>query len=862
MKKPPKIAQWALLRINRKKNRDTILGDFEEFYNEIYQESGPLKAVLWYWYQLLKSIPRFITTTIYWRTVMFKNYLKVTLRNMLRHKGYSVINISGLAMGLTCCIFILLYIQFELSYDTYHPDADRIYRIALEQQQKTGTRSYATVSQMIAPALRTNFSKIELAGRILGVGIKPVKYVDRMFYEEKIAHVDPDIFNIFSVPFIRGNPATALKRPGTAVLTQQMAEKYFGNEDPVGKFIEVDTASYEITGIIQNPPENTHLKFSMVMSYKSIEHVRMLQAWDPGIHPAYTYIKFKERVNVEAFEEQITQYTNNQMKEKLEQRGYIHTYFLQSLTGIHLHSHLSYETEPPGNLLYIYVFSAIGIFILLIACMNFMNLSTARSANRSGEVGMRKVVGAQRKQLVWQFLGEALVLSFISLLLALVIVCSFLQFFNNIIDIQFTGSNLLNPRTILLLFGLMFFIGIIAGSYPAFILSAFKPISVLQGTLRAGSSGALLRKCLVVVQFAISITLITGTIIVYNQLNYMKNTDLGFDKEQKLIVDLPRFSMIRDNYEFVKGEFLQHPSVTGAAASSSIPGRRMFYWRIFPTGEEGNSQGMNFINADYDFIPEYGLELVAGRSFQRDMRTDAAGNGRILNEAAAHAFGWTPAEALTKFIGPERGPIIGVIKDFHFKGLQSTIEPLVLSIWSDHFKCITLNVNTENLRETLSFIEKKYKELFPGYIFEYFFLDTDFNRQYNFEEQLGRIFGIFTFLGLLIACLGLFGLSSFIAEQRTKEIGIRRVLGASVSGIIGLLTKEFVKWVGVGIIIAWPAAYYVMYRWLEGFAYRIKPGISSFLISGSIALLIAVLTVIYQAYKAAAANPVNALKYE
>ena len=576
------------------------------------------------------------------------------------------------------------------------------------------------------------------------------------------------------------------------------------------------------------------------------------------------YIKLAEGVDADLFQEKIRYLPHQYIGKELEEQGVEFSLIMQPIRDIHLYSHLNWEAEASGNPLYVRIFIGVGLLILLITCMNFINLTTARSANRAGEVGMRKVVGAQRRQLIGQFLGESVLLAAIAMVFSCFFVMLLLPAFNNLLGAKFSWAHMLNPAIVLSLCGIMLFLGVIGGSYPAFFLSAFKPSAVLRGSLRAGTKGVLMRKILVVGQFAISITLIIGTILFEQQLNYMKNTDLGFDKEQKLVIEFDRSIITPSTYESVKTEMLKHPSITGATFSSSVPGRWMYLWQMWPYGErDTNSQLINCFQVDYDFLHEYDIELVAGRYFQKEMGTDQPGVGNILNEAAVRTFGWNSVEeVLGKDITDENSPVIGVVKDFHFRGLQNKVEPLLMFVMVEDFRYISLTVNTENLSETLAFIDQKYQELYPNTIYEYFFLDKDFDMQYWAEEQIGKIFSIFTFFGIFIACLGLLGLASFVAEQRTKEIGIRKVLGASVSGIVVMLSREFVKWVLLANIIAWPLAWLGMNYWLRDFAYRIDITITPFIVSGLLALIIAFVTVSVQTFKAGRANPVQSLNYE
>ncbi|MEE9441904.1 MAG: ABC transporter permease [candidate division Zixibacteria bacterium] len=800
---------------------------------------------------------------------MFKNYLKVAFRNLLRHKGFSFINIMGLALGFACCVFIFLYINHETSYDSYHPDNDRIFRVAKHIKRDANEQSFAWVNMLVAPTLKETYPEVLHAGR--GHRQRPTKvsFEDKFFMEENIQHIEPDLLNILKIDFIDGNPKQALERPNTAIITDCFAARYFGDENPVGKSLLVDTLSYEITGLIKNAPSNTHFKYEFLGSWETIqsggffrmgnELIRM--AWDmPG--NAITYIKLAPGTDVADFENKICGLIHQYNDAGLKERGQTVALFLQPITDIHLHSNMTWEKDPPGNLLYVYIFSAVGILILFIAATNFVNLSTARSTNRSTEVGMRKIIGANRAQLVGQFLGESLLVTILGLIIGLVFAEIALQKFNEISGMSFTGASFFHKDTILFIIGIVGFIGIAAGCYPAFVLSSLKPLSIVKGKLKSGLGGVWMRRISVVFQFAIAVFLIAGTLFVFDQVNFMKNQHLGFDKEQKLIIEMPTDVVTRDSYSGVKSEFLNHPSIEGATFSSSVPGRWRYLWNTYPAGkQETNSHSINHMQVDYDFLSEYDIQLLTGRAFSKE-HGDAFG-AWIINEAAAKTFGWGTAEnALDKHLFEENHSIVGIIKDYHFHGLQEAIGPLALFPIGDDFRYLSLRVETNELSETVANIKTTYEELFPGTIFNYFFLDKEFNLQYRREEQIGSLFGWFTSLGIFIACLGLFGLSSFLTEQRTKEIGIRKVLGASISGIVRLMTKEYIWLVIISNVIAMPIAWYAMNRWLDNFAYRIEIGWETMAYAGISAIIIAVATVSFQAIKAALANPVESIKYE
>ncbi len=796
---------------------------------------------------------------------MLKNYLKVALRNLRRHKGYSFINIGGFAIGMACCLLILIHVRHELSYDRYHKDAERIYRIVLDIRTRTSNRVFAPISATVAPALEADYPQVEHTARVIPISSRLVKREGTFFYEDRFMYADQNLFDIFNIPFIQGNSQAALIRPNTIVISERMAQKYFSDENPLGKILEINQKEYEITGVVKDSPENTHLKYDLIASLETLANWGEMSNWH-GTN-FYTYLKLKPHVNIAQFSQQVSRLADKYVKERLDSWGETYHYFLQPLPSIHLHSHIRYEIEPSGNPFYVYIFSFVGLFILLIACLNFMNLATARSANRAKEVGMRKVVGAQKPQLIGQFLGESLLVALLSLGSAMVIAKVTISPLNRLTGTSLSFDELLNPVVLTVLIVGSILVGLAAGLYPAFILSAFRPVATLKGALRSGVRSTAMRTVLVVVQFAISVVLIIGTLIMYRQFNFMKNQHLGFEKEQKLVLPIRGGISIEENYKTVKDIFSKHLSITDATASSTVPGRGVSNFSIKLVGEEDDkNQSMFHLYFDEDFIPSYGIEIKAGQAFQKGMNTDIGG-AFLINEAAVRAFGWSkPEEAIGKRLqtgwGGRVNPIIGVTKNFHYRGLQSEVEPLIMGFRPEGFRYITLSIDITNLKETLAFVESQWKTLFPGNPFESFFLDTDFDRQYRADEQVGGIFGIFTLLGLFIACLGLLGLASFAAESRTKEIGIRKVLGASIPGIVLMLSKQFAKWVLLANLIAWPVAYYFMGAWLKNFAYRIHIDILTFFLSGFVVLAIALITVSFQSIKAAFANPADTLRYE
>ncbi|MFQ5752776.1 MAG: ABC transporter permease, partial [bacterium] len=604
---------------------------------------------------------------------MFKNYIISLYRNILRQKGYSFITITGLAIGLACCILIFLIVSHEMSYDKYHNDVERIYRIPTIVKSASVEKPFARGLTPLIPTLRENYQEVETAVRFhyLNTSNVKVEYNDQVFIENSFMVTEPEMFRVFTIPFLLGNPSTALDRPGTIVITKEIADRIFGDNNPLGETLKVNGSPYEITGVVENAPENTHLRYDIMLSLKTVASRLNLDNW--GWTGFYSYVKLRPNVNPQEFERKIRKIAHNYIGETLDKLGIEFILFLQPLKDIHLHSNIHREIKPPGDSIYVYIFSVVGILVLVVACINFMNLTTARAGKRAKEIGVRKVMGAHRLQLIGQFVGEFIFMTLIALVLAILLIELILPYFNELTGKHFTTAAIFQLDMVMVLIGVILLVGMAAGSYPAFFLSAFKPVQIFQRFSRTGSGGSAVRKMLVVWQFAISIILI-GTLFIYRQIHFMKNKNLGFDKDQKLI--LPVY--LGDKFETVKNVFLAHPSITGATASSSIPGRISNSLVTKLVGDE-NKQGWtilyNFV--DYDFIAQYGLEVIAGRAFERERSTDAS-TAFVINEAAVRNLGFAaPEEALGKQLtrGDASGPIIGVVKDFHIKGLQSEIPP-------------------------------------------------------------------------------------------------------------------------------------------------------------------------------------------
>ena len=803
---------------------------------------------------------------------MLKNYMKITLRNILKYKGYSIINILGLAIGMAACILILIYVQDELSYDNFHKDADRIFRTVLDVQSQAGQIEYATTPSSLAQALKNDFPQVEYVARLMNNPEFTIRYADKKFNENRIFHIDPKIFEVFNIQFLQGDAKSCLDRPRTVVITESIAKKYFGDKNPLGKLLDFGYTKFEVTGMVKDFPQNSHLKLDFLLSLKPFDVENwMTTGWknfDGQTNLTYTYIKLRPGTDANIFEHQIKNISERYAGGiQLKESGTQQTYFLQSIRSIHLHSNRHNEIEAPGSATKVAIFSTIAILILIIACLNFVNLTTARSATRAKEVGLRKVLGAFRSKLIKQFLGESMVLTIISLLIALVIIELSLPWFNALVNKELNFDPLSNVRNILYLIGMLLCVGLLAGSYPAFFLASFRPVRILRGASSQGLQGHSIRKVLVIFQFAASIILIVGTLIIYQQLGFMKKSDLGFDKDRLLVLPVPVGSLFdKNSEEFISSEFNKHHSVISATTTSFIPGmtKNLFKGNLKLIGEgEPKTCDMNIMMVDHDFITTYKIDLAAGRAFEKDRSTDSE-SACLINEAAARIFGWKSSEETVgkRIEDFQEREIIGVIKNFHFQSLQHIIEPLVLMINPDFYLYLTLRIDNQNLPETMAFLAKKWSDLFPNEPFTYHFFDDIFDTQYRTDEKFGTIILIFAGLAIFIACLGLFGLTLFTSERRTKEIGIRKVLGSSISEIVFLLSKELIKWVVIANLIAMPIAWYVMSQWLQNFAYQITMGWWTFILVGMLALVIALLTVSFQSIKAALANPVESLRYE
>jgi putative ABC transport system permease protein len=809
---------------------------------------------------------------------MFRNYLKIAVRNLLRYRFISFINLFGLTIGLTCCLLITTYILNELSYDRYNSNAKNIYRLTRSFNNSEGVVSLnlSTVSPPFGYYLPTDFPDIKKMTRLLSNGPTPLKYGDKIFNEKDLYFADENLFDVFTVKVLKGNPKKALADPFSVMLTEEKAKKYFGDEDPINKTIRFNSQfDVKVTGIYKAFPSNAHMHPGMLLSFNTLRdsavygEEALRTNW--GNNSFFTYILMPEHFSPKRMIAQFPAFVdarmnredyNGQQPSKFTRLG------LQRLTDIHLYSHTDYEAEANGDISRVYIFSAIAFFILLIACINYMNLSTARSALRAKEIGIRKVVGAMRKELIAQFLGESVLLCWAAILLAMLFTFLTLPWLNKVSGQDLSFSTLLRPQIVVPLLLTPFIVGILSGIYPAIFMSSFQPVKTLKGLFKVQGNSISFRKVLVIVQFSISIILIITTVIVFQQLRYVQNKALGFDKDR--IITLAYTNEVAKQYDAFRNDLLQNSSFRNMTRSSRIPtGRLLDNMGAFTLSGDSMravTTDIKFVATDHDFTTTFGIPVLAGRYFSRDYGTDTA--SFVINESAVSALGWKdPAAAVGKDFkyGSQKGHIIGVLKDFHFESMHQSIVPMVMIMLpasQSYFNNLSIKVGGNDVSAAVAYLDKTWKKFFPDTPVDYTFLDENFDSLYQSEQRQATIFTVFACIAIFIACLGLFGLSAFAISQRIKEIGVRKVLGASVQGIVTLLSRDFLKLVGVAAILAFPVAWYAMNNWLRDFAYRINIQWWVFIVAGLVAALIAFLTVSFQAIKAAISNPVKSLRTE
>jgi len=792
---------------------------------------------------------------------MLKNYFKIAFRNLWRHRVFSFINIMGLTVGMTACLLIFLYVRFELSYDKFHPKADRIYRMVSDLKTPSETVLNSGPAWAVGPHLQFDLPEVEAFTRV-NLDNLLVRKGEIKFIENGAIWADSAFFTIFNFPLLKGDARSALTQPFSIVLSETAAKKYFGKEDPMGKSLLItgEGKPAMVTGVMKDIPENTLIKSEVVLSMSTITTY-----WAKGINDEwanygpYTFVLLKPGSNAQALQKKLPAFLDKWNGAEMRKFQMFPTLFLEPLKDVYLKST---RESSKGNMMNVYVFSIIALFILVIACINFINLTTARASERAKEVGIRKVAGAVRSQLARQFIGESVIICLIAFLLTLGLSSLLLSPFNQLAGKIISTGIFQNAGLLFLLLGIALLIGLLAGIYPAFVLSSFKPIMVLKGRYATGAKGSILRKSLVITQFAISTALIIGTIIVYSQMQYMRSRNLGFSKDQVMVVDTNGDDKTANLQQLVS----RIPNVKATSLSGSVPGSGHpgAYSQVENVKGDLQIANLDLYFVDFDYIPLYDIKMAAGRPFDRAYKTDSS-KAMILNEAAVKILGYhSPQDAIGKRFKQwgREGQIIGVIKDFHYHSLQSPIKPLTMRIEWNRFGLLSVKVNPANTQATIAAIEKEFKTVIPNRPFSYYFMDEFFDRQYRSEERFGRLFLDFAALAIFISCLGLLGLASYSTMQRTREIGIRKVMGASVSNIINLLSKEFLKLVIISFFIAAPVAWYLMNKWLLDFAYRTVISWWVFAGAGMLAVLIALLTISFQAFKAAVANPVKALRTE
>jgi len=807
---------------------------------------------------------------------MVKNLFKIAIRNIWKRKLFSLINIIGLTIGITCFFLIIVNVRDEFSYDNFHKDKDLIYRVALERIYPDNVVFYAILPSSLGEAMKNDFPEVEDMTRFLGFGQSVViQYEDQRYEEDKIFFVEPNFFDMFSIPLIQGDPETVFSTQNAILLTKDTTLKYFGDEDPIGKILITPQGEFLVSGVVENVPKNSHMEFDFLVP---IAITGILNQPNYVSFSVYTYVKLNKSASPDDIETKmpslVEQYAAGQIQNQTgisfqdyTAAGNGYNYFMQPIQDIHLRSNLTNEIKPNGNITYVYVQIAIAFFLIIIACINFMNLATAQSTSRAREVGIRKIVGSTRGSLIRQFLFESIVMSLISLVLAVVLIQLILPMFNQLIRKQLDLQDLLDPFNIFLFLFIGLIVGIFAGSYPSFVLSAFQPVTVLKGKFTTSRSGIQLRNALVVFQFALSIILISMTILVFRQMSYIQNRDLGFKKENVVVVE--RAFSLQARGESFKQDLLTIPGITQASGSNTLVQGGFYAGDFFRSDRDTEVKTTRGMVIDQDFIATMGLEILDGRGFSKEFNDE---RNILVNESTITEFGWTdPVGMKIRRMGPPDDPttgeytIIGVVKDFHYESLHKDIDSFMFfSFPNEQQVYINLNIKIrpENVAGILTAIEEKWSQFIPGQPFSYFFLDERLNELYNNEKASGQIFNIFSILTIFIACVGLFGLSAYMATQRTKEIGIRKVLGSTSSKIVLLLSKDFSKLVLFALLPAVPISYFVMDKWLKSFSYRTNISFWIFLLAGMAALFIAQFTISFQALKAANAHPADAIRTE
>jgi len=791
---------------------------------------------------------------------MLKNLFKTAFRHIIKHFGYSILNILGLTLGISSALFLIIYVSDEVSYDRYNEKADRIYRVSSKITEPDDQFTWNVAQIPFGPQVVQDYPEVQSFVRFINMPRALYKYEDKEFNEENFFFVDSTLFDIFTYKVLKGEIKSALLEPKKIILTERIATRYFGKIDPIGKTLTAGNDTYEVTGVIEDVPFNSHFRFDAIASRNNLP--KQLGSW--GNFGVFTYLLFPENFDVKAFETKMQGMYDAYMKTIFESMKIKIEYILEPITRIHLYSTNAGEPEPTGSITYVYIFAIVAIFLVLIAAMNYMNLATARSTRRAREVGLRKVVGSRRGPLVMQFLSESMLFTIISLIISIVLLIVLLPKFNLLAGKSFDLHVIYSPVILLSLLSVILVVGIFGGSYPAFFLSRFSPVTVLKGEITQGSAGSLFRKILVVIQFTVSVIMIICTLVVFRQLNYLKTMDQGFDQTNIIGLQLNNQTMIR-KYPVLKQTLLENSNIKFVTSTNTAVGEGSGKLIFNVETDQGMAQkGVNFAVVDHDFVDALGIKIVTGRDFQEDMPSDTL-FGVVVNETFVNRMGWKDPIGKKIEAGDAntlRARVVGVMKDYHQTGMYNGIESLLLAYRPVLNNIIYIKLSGNENQQTLTFIENKWKEVFADQPFVYTFLSERFNRQFEADEKRGLIFTMFTILAIFIACLGLFGLASYMVEQRTKEIGIRKVFGANEKIILRLIAKDFLILVSIGIVIAVPVAYYFMSNWLKNYVYRTNIGVPLIIAAALITIVITFLTISYKAYQAAIMNPANSLKTE
>lgn len=879
---PPRWAEWLLYWFSNNKEVEFLAGDLEELYLERSAKKGALKANLHYIKDvadMARPFNLFKNKNSITGYGMYKNYLKIAFRNMLKSKVYSIINIAGLAIGMAATILILLFVQHELSYDKYLKDSDRLFRLSRAWYNDDGEVNLhlGQLAPPFGPLIKSDYDGlVERSVRLMQATFL-VRGNGKAIEEPNMYFADADVFDVFSWKAIEGDLATALQNPTAVVLTESAADRYFGKINVVGEALTLNNQylpqPFEVTvaAVIEDIPDNTHFHPDIIGAMAPVVNFyggeeNMMRAW--GSNNFATYVRLREGYGYKEFESELANFLDKHLEPSGSGRmpSQYNKISVWPITDIHLHSHLDSELEANGDIAYVYLYTMIALFILVIACINFINLATARSAKRAREVGMRKVMGAVRPMLVRQFMAESIMYAVFALLLAVLLVNLVLPWFNNFAQTELVLNIFSNTFLIWLLIGITLITGLVAGAYPALYLSGYKPVDTLKGEFSTGKAGINLRSVLVVFQFAISIILLIGVGVVNDQLDYVKSKDLGFDDNRVAV--LPVNQEIYQNYQNIKLSLLDNPAISKVGLASRIPSERLLDSQGAEVEVNGNMEQVTFriadVHIDHDFLKTLDIPIIAGRDFDFDRASDST-EAFVINEATVKSLGWpTNDEAIGKKFnyGGRNGYIIGVTKDFHFESLHQKIAPVVFLITGGRMGKIAVKLDQEKTAEGLAFLREKWSYLMPDYPFDYFFIDARFDEQYTGEDRLSELINYFSFLAIIIGMLGLFGLASYTTEQRFKEIGIRKVLGASNREILLILTRGFTLLVFIGFILAIPVSLFLMNTWLDTFAYHGAVSWLTILLAGTSAIVLAWFTVGFQTVKAARSNPINSIHYE